>query len=394
MPFSISPSFPLRIQATRWGYQHLAKPFFFQRDPEDVHDHVTATGAWMGSHNLPRMLLQSWFGYEHPALAQDILGIHFSNPLGLAAGFDKNARIIPAIAGVGFGFEEIGSVTGEPCAGNPRPRLWRLPNSKSLAVYYGLKNDGCEIIASRLAAQTFPIPVGISLAKTNSPQTVHEAEGIRDYVKAARAFIERGIGQYFTINISCPNAFGGEPFTDPARLDHLLSAITALPSSKPLFLKLPADLPFDHLDLLVDVARRYHIRGLICTNMTKNHKSNTITDAMVPPKGGLSGKPVEPLSNRMIEYLYRKNGHEFVLVGCGGVFSAEDAYQKIRLGASLIQLITGMIFEGPQLIHEIKRGLVALLARDGYKDISQAIGSSFSTPSSKRYSPSPQSAPR
>ncbi len=380
-------SLPLRIQAMRWGYQHLAKPLFFQKDPEDIHDHVTSVGKWIGSHQLSRTLLRSIFQFEHPSLTQDILGIHFPNPIGLSAGFDKDARLIPAIAAVGFGFEEIGSITGAPCAGNPRPRLWRLPNSKSLVVYYGLNNDGCESIAARLSGQTFPIPIGVSIAKTNCRETADEQCGINDYVKAYRTFVTRGIGQYFTINISCPNAFGGEPFVAPNRLDHLLERLRSIPSPAPLFLKLPADLSEETLDNLIAVARKHRVNGFICTNLTKRRDLPQIKDTPVPAHGGLSGKVVEEMSNRILGLLYQKTNREFILVGTGGVFSAQDAYQKIQLGASLVQLITGMIFEGPQLIYEIKRGLVALLVRDGYENISQAIGSSFAKPSNKNSAP-------
>jgi len=134
----------------RWTYRHVAKPFFFRRDPEDVHDAMTAVGARLGEHAVTRMLTRALFAYGHPALEQTILGIRFRNPVGLTAGFDKNAQLLRIMPEVGFGFEEIGSVTGEPCEGNPRPRLWRLPTSKGLVVWYGLKNDGAEAVARRL----------------------------------------------------------------------------------------------------------------------------------------------------------------------------------------------------------------------------------------------------
>ncbi|MBI2550949.1 quinone-dependent dihydroorotate dehydrogenase [Candidatus Uhrbacteria bacterium] len=360
---------------TRSLYRHLAKPYFFARDPEMIHDRMTDLGKRLGRYRVTRDLVSSFLSYQHPSLAQTILGIPFKNPIGLAAGFDKNAELTNIIPSVGFGFEEVGSITGEPCDGNAKPRLWRLPASKGLLVHYGLKNDGCETIASRLRGKTFSAPLGTSIAKTNSPCTVDVEAGIADYEKAFRAL--SSIGDYFTINISCPNAFGGEPFTDPARLDLLLNRLDTIETKKPIFLKLPADLPLETIDQLIAITDKHRVHGLIAANLTKKHDASTInqTEIFGKEKGGISGKPVEDLSNALISHLYQTARSRYILIGCGGVFSAQDAYEKIRRGASLIQLITGMIFEGPQLIGEINRGLVGLLRRDGYANISQAIGS-------------------
>jgi dihydroorotate dehydrogenase len=181
-----------------------------------------------------------------------------------------------------------------------------------------------------------------------------------------------------TINISCPNAFGGQPFTDPQKLGQLLQEISKLPKTKPIFLKMPPDLSISNIDQIIELARQFKIDGFICTNLTKDRielsikekiKENLPTD-----KGGISGKVIERLSDDLIKYIYSKTKGEFVIVGCGGIFSAGDAYRKIRLGASLLQLITGMIFEGPQLIGEINHGLVRLLKKDGFKNISEAVG--------------------
>lgn len=365
----------------RYGYRHIIKPILFRLDPEDVHDRMCAFGEWLGMHALTRWLSSTVFHYAHPTLTQTILGMSFANPVGLAAGFDKDARLLDILPTVGFGFEEIGSVTGEPCAGNARPRLWRLPTSRGLLVYYGLKNDGCEAIASRLREKTFAFPVGISVAKTNSPSTVQIRDGIADYVKAFRAF--EGIGDYATINISCPNAFGGEPFTNPSSLDLLLTEIDAIPTTKPIFLKVPADSTTEQLDALVAVADTHRVHGFVIANLTKTYTRPEIQPDEIQHAtcGGVSGKATFACSNALIAHLYRTAGTRYVIIGCGGIFSAEDAYEKIRQGASLVQLITGMIFEGPQLIGEINRGLVRLLARDGFSSIRDAIGSAHRTPS-------------
>ena len=309
-------------------------------------------------------------------LEQEILGINFVNPIGLSAGFDKDGYLIDIIPNVNFGFEEVGSVTGEKCDGNPKPRLWRLKKSKALVVYYGLKSEGCEAVAKRLKEKLkikqFKIPIGISIAKTNSKLTTSTKVGIKDYVKAYKEFAE--IGDYTTINLSCPNAYGGQPFHEAKNLNLLLAEIKKIPSKKPIFLKIAPDLSEKQLNDIINLAEKYKLSGFICTNLTKNRKNLKLIDKNIPEIGGISGKAVEDLSNKNISYIYKKTKGKFVIIGVGGVFSAEDAYKKIKLGASLIQLITGMIFEGPQTISEINQGLTKLLKREGYKNISEAVG--------------------
>jgi dihydroorotate dehydrogenase len=182
------------------------------------------------------------------------------------------------------------------------------------------------------------------------------------------------MGEYVTVNISCPNTHGGQPFVEPHKLDYLLDILDEIPTTKPVFVKLSPDMSPRELDTLLDVLKNHRVHGIICTNLTKNRSNKHIKDNFVPEKGGMSGKVVQDMSDRMLAHIFRREGKRFVLVGCGGVFTAEDAYKKIKLGASLVQMITGMIFEGPQVISEINRGLVELLQRDGYTTITQAIG--------------------
>jgi len=353
-------------------YNNIFKPLAFRKDPEEVHDRTSSIGKLLGSNPITRFLTKLMFFYSDPILEQEICGIKFNNPIGLAAGFDKNAELTQILPEVGFGFEEIGSITGEPCEGNPKPRLWRAKKSKSLLVYYGLKNDGAEAISRRLQNLNFKFPVGISIAKTNCELTADTNEGIKDYIKAYRAF--ENIGDYYTINISCPNAFGGQPFTDAPRLEMLMKAINNEKKTKPVFIKLSPDISYEELDSIIEICRKYKIDGIICSNLTKNRESKKILDKNLPETGGFSGKVQEDLSNNQIEYIFKKCGKEFVIIGCGGIFTAEDAYKKIKLGASLLQMITGMIYQGPQTIGEINRGLVDLLRKDGYKNISEAVG--------------------
>jgi len=327
-------------------------------------------GNFLGKYQFSKKIISSLFLYSDKSLEQNILGINFKNPVGLAAGFDKNAELVDILPSVGFGFMEVGSITGEPCEGNPKPRLWRAKKSKGIVVYYGLMNDGCERIFSRLKNKEFSIPLGISIAKTNSKKTVETEAGISDYFKAYKTMND--IGDYVTINISCPNSFKEGLFTDPIKLENLLKKIFEIQKKKPVFLKLSPDLNEAETDAILEICKKYPVDGFICSNLTKRREN--IIDKDLPEKGGISGKPMEELSNRQISYIYRKTGGKYVIIGCGGIFNAEDAYKKIKLGASLVQLISGMIFEGPQLIGEINKGLKSLLRKDGFDNISQAIG--------------------
>ncbi len=334
-------------------------------------------GRFLGTNSLTKSLTALCFSYKNPFLKQKIRGITFKNPVGLAAGFDKDLEITGILPSVGFGFAEGGSVTGEPCKGNKKPRLWRLPESRGLVVNYGLKSKGAQSIADKLKKPVFHLPVGISIAKTNAKEFKDNEKAIGDYVKCFQLL--HPYANFITINISCPNAFGGQAFTNPDLLDKLLKKIKKIPTKKPVFLKISPDLKKKEIDEIIKIADKYHIDGFVCSNLTKDRTNKKVIsrlkDSGIPKKGSISGKAAEELSNLQIEYIYKKTKGKFIIMGCGGVFSAEDAYKKIRLGASLIQLITGMIYEGPQLIGEINQNLVRFLKRDGFKNIAEAVGS-------------------
>ncbi|MDE2188360.1 MAG: quinone-dependent dihydroorotate dehydrogenase [Patescibacteria group bacterium] len=361
-----------RNKAIHGAYTHILKPYFFRQDPEDVHDQMTRVGRELGTYTAGKFITETLFGYENEMLRQTVFGIDFKNPIGLAAGFDKNAEMTDIMPSVGFGFAEVGSVTGYPCAGNPRPRLWRLPKSESLVVWYGLKNDGCEIIAERLSKKHFLIPIGVSVAMTNCAANVNPRLAVMDFRKAFATM--EPVANYITVNISCPNAKGGQPFLAPHRLDYLLDIIDEVKTSKPIFVKISPDLSDEKIFALLDVLHNHRVHGIICSNLTKNRHNSAIIDPEIPKFGGVSGRAVRDISDQMLATIRHREGDRYVLVGVGGVFSAEDAYRKIRLGASLVQMISGMIFEGPQVISEINRGLVQLLKRDGFTNISQAVG--------------------
>jgi dihydroorotate dehydrogenase len=350
-----------------WLYRYILKPVFFMFDPEAVHDLMSSTGSFLGSNSVTKGLTGLMFGYQDKMLEQTVCGIKFKNPLGLAAGFDKDAKLTQVLPAVGFGFEEVGSITAKAYGGNQKPRLYRLPEHKTLRVNYGLKNFGAQIVHDKLAKIKFMFPVGISVAKTNAQETSVVQVGIEDYFFTYKVF--QDVGQYFTINISCPNTCEEKPiFAEPQNLDLLLAKLFSIPKIKPVFIKLSPDLPEQQLMMILDVCRKYPVDGFVCTNLTKVNKFNH------PGRGGFSGKAVEELTNGLIAKVYKFYGGQKIIIGVGGVFNAQDAYKKIKLGASLIQLITGMIFQGPQLIGEINRGLVKLLEADGYKNISAAIG--------------------
>lgn len=353
-------------------YQYILKPVFFLNDPEKIHDKMVYLGNILGRYSVFRFITGVSFNYKDDILKQNILGIDFINPIGLAAGFDKDAVLTDIIPLVGFGFMEVGSITGNYCKGNSKPRLWRLPKSKSLVVNYGLKNKGSEYISMYLGNRNFTIPVGTSIAMTNCEENLDILNAIQDYKKAFNFFTD--IGQYFTINISCPNTIGGQPFLEPDNLERLLYFIDEIETKKPIFIKLSPDVSLDRLNIILDIADKHRISGIICTNLTKKRDSIKIMESIIPPVGGISGKVIQNTADDFLAFIYRKYKKRFILVGCGGVFSAEDAYKKIRSGATLVQMITGLIYEGPQVVSQINQGLTELLRKDNYKNISEAIG--------------------
>lgn len=352
-------------------YRQVLKPIFFAKDPEAVHDKITKVGSFLGSNSLTRNITSLAFNYEHPKLEQNILGIHFKNPVGLAAGFDKEAALVKILPNVGFGFEEVGSITKEPYEGNSGKRLYRLPEEKALRVNYGLKSSGADSVYNHLKNVRQEFPLGISIAKTNNQKTSVVKNGVEDYLYTYKKFV--GIGSYVTINISCPNTCEEFPiFAKAENLEVLLKAIFSVPKTKPVFVKLSPDLSFENLDSILDVCLKYPVDGFVCSNLTKQNKFGH------EGRGGFSGKAVFEESNRLLAYVYQYTIGKKILIGCGGIFTAEDAYTKIRMGASLLQLVTGMIYMGPQVVSEINSGLVKLLKRDGYRNISEAVGQAVS----------------
>lgn len=357
-------------------YQQIVKPIFFQFDAESVHNMMVGTGSTLGKIPIAKDLLRTLYRFDHQALSQKIDGIPFSNPIGLAAGFDYDANLTQILGDMGFGFQTVGTVTNEYYEGNAKPRLGRLPKSKSLLVNKGFKSGGVESVIGRLESQDFPVPVGVSIGSTNKLYD-KPSQQIDDMMVTFEKVDKRlPKVSYFELNVSCPNLKTGEPFTTPKRLKALLTELEKAHISRPIFIKMPSDLSIDNSMELLKIADKYTISGAIFGNLTKDRKNPDLDpqEVATATAGNFSGKPVERRANALLSAAYKHYGDRFTLIGCGGCFSAEDAYTKIRLGASVIQMITGMIYQGPQVIGQINRGLVELLHKDGYSHISEAIG--------------------
>jgi dihydroorotate dehydrogenase len=331
-----------------------------------MHNLFIGIGKILGRYKLTKKITNWMFNYQNSMLSQEIFGIRFKNPLGLAAGFDKNAEMISILEDVGFGFSEVGSITKRASKGNSGNRMKRLVEKESLWIHFGLNNKGADKTYSDLSEKRFKIPYGLSIAKTNCKETTNPKIGLEDYMYSIKKFAN--LGQFLTINISCPNAFGGQSFAEPKLFEKLMREIYKLKLKKPVFIKISPDLTKDNIDKIIKTGKKYGVSGFVCTNLTKKHNMG---------KGGLSGKAVQHLSDKMISYVYKNTRNwakKPIIIGVGGIFSAEDAYRKIKLGVSLLQMITGMIYEGPQVIGEINQGLIKLLKKDGYRNIGEAVG--------------------
>jgi len=356
-------------------YKKLLKPILFIFHPDDVHVWFLQIGKLLGSNFFTKALVEGLFKYENPVLEQKVCGINFSNPVGLSAGFDKDGDLTNIIERVGFGFESVGTLTPQAYEGNPKPWTQRLINSKSILVNFGLKNKGSEEFIKTHSDLNSKFPYFISVGKTNCPDTVTLEQGINDYKNILTQLEQVNLGSVYEINISCPNAYGGESFASPKSLDLLLEALQPLKLSKPVFLKMPINLPWEEFREMLAIAVKYNVSGVIIGNLNKIRDESLLIDPLTPDmKGNLSGKPTQKLSNDLIAKTYKEFGNKLVIVGVGGIFSVEDAIEKIRLGASLIELITGMIFEGPMLIGEINRGLTQHLTDKGLNNISELVG--------------------
>lgn len=355
-----------------FGYKKIAKPYLFSKDPEWAHDKTLASAKTFGNILPARWLIKHTMSYSSNLLNQAVDSLNFQNPLGLAAGWDKDGQAIKLMSSLGFGFTEVGSITKHAYQGNDYPRLTRLPKSKSILVNYGLKNQGVDIIYNRLRKAKINIPLGTNVARTNSKDCADDRKSIEDYCYSIEKL--KTTGDYFTINISCPNTFGGQPFHQPDRLNLLLTEIETIKTNKPKYLKISPDISNRNIEEIVNLAYKHNIAGFVCGNLTKKRNLNTIYETNLPQEGGLSGAVVSELSNNLIKTIYKMTGNEKTIIGLGGIFTAEDAWQKIGLGANLLQLVTGLIYEGPGLVGLINKQLRNKLSENNYSNIEQARG--------------------
>jgi dihydroorotate dehydrogenase len=298
-------------------------------------------------------------------LAVEAFGQTFDNPVGVAAGFDKNATIPDALASLGFGFAEVGGVTAEPQGGNARPRMFRLREDEGIVNRMGLNNDGAAVVGERLSATDAPFPVGVNIAKTEHVDT----DGAPADYRETYEHVADG-GDFFVVNVSCPNSEGFEELQNRDAMAAILGELQDA-GAAPLLVKLSPDLPEPAVEDALDLVRELDLDGVVATNTTTERPASLRSPNAVEG-GGLSGKPIEDTATNMVRFVARRI--DAPVVGVGGISTAEGAYRKIRAGASLVQLYTGLVYRGPSLAHEINEGLLDLLAEDGFDSVEAAVG--------------------
>jgi len=349
------------------AFATLAQSLLFYLDPEFAH-RLTIKALQL----LPSAAAAP---PDDPRLATQAFGLSFSNPFGLAAGFDKNAEVPEAMARLGFGFVEIGTVTPRPQKGNPRPRLFRLVADEAAINRFGFNNKGHASVHRRLLrhpCESVPLCVNLGANKDAEDRTA-------DYVRGIEVFAD--VASYFTINVSSPNTPGLRDLQESQALDDLLARVLAARDAaaerfgrKPVLLKIAPDLTLHELDPLIFVARTHKIDGLIVSNTTVARPTSLLDRVQAAEAGGLSGKPLFAPSTRMLAQAYLRIEQQFPLIGVGGIDSAETAFAKIEAGATLVQLYTALVYRGPGLIGQMKRGLLERIHQNSYQRLTDAIG--------------------
>ncbi|MFH1178675.1 MAG: hypothetical protein V1711_03080 [bacterium] len=348
-------------------YHHLLRPVLFKFSPDAVHNFFIAVGEFSGKFAFLRWLFGLFYNYRGIDINKTVDGIIYRTPILLSAGFDPDGQLTRILPSLSFGGEEIGSVTAQPSEGNPRPHFTRLVRNRSIVVYKGLRNHGVDALIKKLRGVDRGVTLlrketprsrfvlGISIARTNDQSASVDVEaGISDYVESFKKLNEANMGDYYAINISCPNAHTGETFIDPKLLAQLLPRLREIPCVKPVYLKMPIHISWEQFLELADIADKNGVQGLIIGNANKNYKDlDYPEDAPKEFRGGLSGAPCKELSSDLIRKTRAKYGKRFTIIGSGGVMTPDDAMEKFAAGANLIQLISGMVFEGPDLIKEI-----------------------------------------
>ncbi len=338
-------------------YKFFLKPLFFLLPPEQAH-HVT---LWLFSAALSvpgvGWLIRRYYALECPQLACKLWGLHFKNPVGLAAGFDKDGRYYRLMAALGFGFVETGTVTPRPQLGNPKPRLFRLPKDRALINRLGFNNEGADALAQRLR---LPRPAGLiiggNIGKNKDTPNERAAE---DYIYCFEKLFP--YVDYFAVNVSSPNTPGLRDLQEKEPLTRILQQLQALnrqkPVFKPILLKIAPDLTDTQLDDIIEIVRHTNIAGVIATNTTVSRTGLQENTEQIGA-GGLSGVPLRARATQVIRYLHQKSGGQMIIIGVGGITNAADALEKLQAGATLVQLYTGLVYEGPSIVKSIKKGLL------------------------------------
>ena len=377
---SWSPSF--RNEGVETGqrmiYRVFVRPLLFRCDPEWAHDQALDWGNRISRRPTVCGAIDRWYRVKDERLSCQVAGMTFDNPIGLAAGFDKSGRAVPFLTSLGFGHVEIGSISARPSSGNPKPRLWRLPKDEATCVHYGLPNDGIDSVAKRLESIECPVPLGINLVNTNDGPAASctAAAIIDDYLSSVRR--AGNLPTYLTLNLSCPNtADGREFFSFSDNLEQLLKRLDRNSDNVPVFLKISPDLADDALDQLIETAMQFsRVKGLMF-NLSSIRREESLTDstAINEIAGAISGKPTCAWMDHLVAKLYRRIDHSRLsIISAGGIGTAEAAYRRIRLGASLVQIYTSLIYRGPGIVRRINRGLLRLMQRDGFSRLDQIIG--------------------
>ncbi len=347
-------------------YPDVVRPLLFRADPERAHDAAVRAGELASRSRLVCRAIAARGREPDPRLAVEVAGLRFRTPLGLAAGFDKSARAVPLLSALGFGHVEVGSVSADPSAGNPRPRLFRLPGERAIVVHYGVPNDGAERVARRLDGAPRPVPLGINVVSTNrgaASAVEPDDEVIGDYVASVARL--QALADYVCLNLSCPNTRDGRGFfADRTRLRALLDRLGEVGVERPLFIKVAPFAAEGEIDSLLEAVDGVPFVAGFSVNLPPGTRPGL--------KGAISGPPCAAAAERTVAELYQRGRH--VVIGSGGVFTAADAYRMIRRGASLVQLYTALVYEGPGVVRRITEDLAALVERDGLRSIADAVG--------------------
>jgi len=361
-------------------YRSIIRPILFRLPAESAHQLALRTLSAALKSSTARAAAEKRY-QRTPFGNLKRFGLTFRNPVGLAAGFDKNGAAADSLCALGFGFIEVGTVTSEPQPGNPKPRIFRLPRDRALVNRLGFNNSGAKAVAKNLKQHRPDCVLGVNIGKSRS---VVIGKAIPDYLKTFEAVYD--VADYIAVNVSSPNTPQLRELQEPGMLAKLLGELQArnaelaadgsLSTSKPLLVKIAPDLNDDQIGAIVEVAKDAGVAGIIATNTTVDREGLQSAPARIEAcgEGGLSGAPLRSRSNEVIALIYRLTNGSLPIVGVGGVFTAEDAWDKICAGASLVQLYTGFIYEGPGIARRINEGLRRILSKEGFVSLDEAVG--------------------